>query len=172
MSESNINRQAVAFCDTVGRLKTEVMAEKIRAINPDCEVIPMPLFITKENAAELLLESGVNAIIDAIDNVSAKIALICAAKEQGKYIFSSMGTGNKVNSAGFRVADIYSTSGCPLARVMRRELKSRGVKSLDVVYSEETRDNGGERVPATIAYMPAIAGLMAAEHTVKFLISK
>lgn len=172
VSESNINRQAVAFCDTVGRLKTEVMAERIKAINPDCEVISMPLFITKENAAELLLDSGADAVIDAIDNVSAKIALICSAKEQGKYIFSSMGTGNKVNSAGFRVTDIYSTSGCPLARVMRRELKNRGVKSLDVVYSEEKRDNGGERVPATIAYMPAIAGLMAAEHTAKFLISK
>lgn len=171
VSESNINRQAVAFTHTVGRLKTEVMAEKIKAINPDCEVISMPIFITKENAAELLKDSAVDAVIDAIDNVSAKIAMICAAKEQGKYIFSSMGTGNKVNSAGFRVADIYSTSGCPLARVMRRELKSRGIKSLDVVYSEEVRDNGGARVPATIAYMPAIAGLMAAEHTAKFLIS-
>ncbi|MBQ9116357.1 MAG: tRNA threonylcarbamoyladenosine dehydratase [Clostridia bacterium] len=169
VSESNINRQMVATCDTVGRLKVEVMAERIRSINPECEVIADPSFITKENAAVILGNYDADAVIDAIDNVSAKIAMIIAAEEQGRYIFSSMGTGNKLNSAGFQVADIYETSGCALARVMRHELKKRGVKALDVVYSPEVREMNGERIPATIAYMPAIAGLMAAEQVAKRL---
>ncbi|MBR2460675.1 MAG: tRNA threonylcarbamoyladenosine dehydratase [Clostridia bacterium] len=179
VSESNINRQMIATYGTVGRLKTEVMAERIRAINPDCDVLSLPLFITKENASLILAESGADAIIDAVDNVSAKIAMAVAAKEQGRYIFASMGTGNKINSAGFCVADIYSTSGCGLARVMRRELKKRGIESLDVVYSREHFDTqsrqaaeDGARVPASIAYMPAIAGLIAAEQVAKHLISK
>jgi len=171
VSLSNINRQMVATVDTVGRLKVDVMAERIRAINPDCQVTALPMFITKENAAELIERYTPDAVVDCIDNVSAKIAMVCACEEQGRYIFSSMGTGNKVNGGELRVADIYSTSGCALARVMRRELKARGIKSLHVVYSEESRPAEGRRVPATIAYMPAIAGLLISEQVMKRLIS-
>ena len=171
VSVSNINRQMVATVETVGRLKVDVMAERIRSIDPDCEVIALPTFITKDNAAELLAEWNADAVVDCIDNVSAKIAMICYCAEHGKYIFSSMGTGNKVNGGELRVADIYSTSGCALARVMRRELKARGIKKLPVVYSEESRPAEGRRVPATIAYMPAIAGLLAAEQVMKHLCS-
>ena len=170
VSVSNINRQMVATTETVGRLKVEVMAERIRAINPDCQVTALPLFITKDNAAELISDSNADAVVDCIDNVSAKIAMICACNEQKRYIFSSMGTGNKVNGGELRVADIYSTSGCALARVMRRELKARGIERLPVVYSEESRPAEGRRVPATVAYMPAIAGLLISEQVMKRLI--
>lgn len=170
VSMSNINRQMVATTETVGRLKVDVMAERIRAINPDCEVIALPLFITKENAEEMIAQWNPDAVVDCIDNVSAKIAMICACRDQGRYIFSSMGTGNKLNGGELRVADIYSTSGCALARVMRRELKERGIKKLPVVYSEETRPAEGRRVPATVAYMPAIAGLLISEQVMKRLI--
>lgn len=171
VSVSNINRQMVATTETVGRLKVEVMAERIRAINPDCEVIALPLFITKENADDMISEHSPDAVVDCIDNVSAKIAMICACAEQGRYIFSSMGTGNKLNGGELRVADIYSTSGCALARVMRRELKERGIKKLPVVYSGESRPSEGRRVPATVAYMPAIAGLLISEQVMKRLIN-
>ena len=170
VSVSNINRQMVATTDTVGRLKVDVMAERIRAINPDCEVVALPMFITKENAANMISEWNPRAVVDCIDNVSAKIAMICACEEQGRYIFSSMGTGNKLNGGDLRVADIYSTSGCALARVMRRELKERGIKRLPVVYSAESRPAEGRRVPATVAYMPAIAGLLISEQIMKELI--
>ena len=170
VSVSNINRQMVATTETVGRLKVEVMAERIRAIDPDCEVVALPLFITKENAAGMIAEYSPDAVVDCIDNVSAKIAMICACNEQGRYIFSSMGTGNKLNGGELRVADIYSTSGCALARVMRRELKERGIKRLPVVFSTESRPAEGRRVPATVAYMPAIAGLFISEQVMKELI--
>ncbi len=172
VSESNINRQMAATYGTVGRLKTEVLAERIASIAPDCEVVSCPVFITADNAADILGDADTDAVIDAVDNVTAKIAMICAAKEQGRYIFSSMGTGNKLDSSRLRFADIYETSGCPLARVMRYELRKRGIKSLDVVFSDEVRSDGKkERTPATVAYMPAIAGLMAAEKVSKFLYS-
>ena len=170
VSLSNINRQMVATVDTVGRLKVEVMAERIRAINPDCRVVALPLFITKENAEAMISEFAPDAVVDCIDNVSAKIAMILACTEQKRYIFSSMGTGNKLNGGQLRVADIYSTSGCALARVMRKELKERGIKKLPVVYSEESRPAEGRRVPATIAYMPAIAGLLISEQVMKRII--
>ncbi len=170
VSLSNINRQMVATVDTVGRLKVEVMAERIRSINPDCQVVALPLFITKENAEEMISEWDPDAVVDCIDNVSAKIAMIVACAEQKRYIFSSMGTGNKLNGGQLKVADIYATSGCALARVMRKELKDRGIKKLPVVYSEESRPADGRRVPATVAYMPAIAGLLISEQVMKHII--
>ena len=170
VSLSNINRQMVATVDTVGRLKVEVMAERIRAINPDCQVVALPLFITKENAEAMISEWNPDAVVDCIDNVSAKIAMIVACTEQKRYIFSSMGTGNKLNGGQLKVADIYSTSGCALARVMRKELKERGIKKLPVVFSEESRPADGRRVPATVAYMPAIAGLLISEQVMKHII--
>jgi tRNA A37 threonylcarbamoyladenosine dehydratase len=164
VSESNLNRQIIALTDTVGRKKTEVMAERVTAINPECEVTCEDIFVTKDNADALIERSHADIIIDAIDNVSAKIALICSATERGKYIFSSMGTGNKLRISGYKIADISKTSTCGLARVMRRELRERGITHLDVLYSDEQVIQVGERTPASIAYMPSAAGLMISEH--------
>lgn len=171
VSESNINRQIIATYETLGRQKTEVMRERLLSINPDCETVSLPLFITKDNAAEMIREYAPDAVLDAVDNVSAKIAMICAANEQKRYIFSCMGAGNKLDGSAFRIADIYETSVCGLARAVRRELKKRGIGSLDVIFSEETPVKPELRTPASIAYMPAIAGLMAAEQVAKKLIS-
>ena len=170
VSVSNINRQIIATHDTVGKFKTEAMADRIHSINPDCQVVALPLFITKENAEAMISEWDPDAVVDCIDNVSAKIAMIVACTEQKRYIFSSMGTGNKLNGGQLKVADIYSTSGCALARVMRKELKERGIKKLPVVFSEESRPADGRRVPATVAYMPAIAGLLISEQVMKHII--
>ena len=167
VSESNLNRQIIALTDTVGRKKTDVMAERVRAINPECEVAYEDIFVTKENADALIDRSGADIIIDAIDNVSAKIALISASLEKGKYIFSSMGTGNKFNIGGYKISDISKTSVCGLARAMRRELRERGIMHLDVLYSDEQVVQTGQRTPASIAYMPSAAGLMIAEHIFK-----
>lgn len=167
VSESNLNRQIIALTDTVGRKKTDVMAERVLAINPECEVIARDVFVTKENADSIIEESAADFIIDAIDNVSAKIALICSALERERYVFSSMGTGNKVNIGGYKVSDISKTSTCGLARTMRRELRERGIMHLDVLYSDEQVVQTGQRTPASIAYMPSAAGLMIAEHIFK-----
>lgn len=164
VSESNLNRQIIALTDTVGRKKTEVMAERVKKINPECEVIFEDIFVTKDNAEALVERGGADIIIDAIDNVTAKTALICSALEKGKYVFSSMGTGNKLKISGFKAADISKTSMCGLARAMRRQLREKGVTHLDVLYSEEPVIQSGERTPASIAYMPSAAGLMIAEH--------
>ena len=172
VSESNINRQLIATYETVGELKVEVMERRLKSINPDCRITALPLFITRDNAAEIINGSGADAVLDAVDNVTAKLAMVCAAHEQGRYIFSCMGAGNKLCGAGCRVADIYGTSVCGLARVMRRELKKRGIESLDVIYSEELPVNQGGGAPSSIAYMPAIAGLMAAEQVVKRLMKR
>ena len=167
VSESNLNRQIIALTDTVGRKKTDVMAERVLAINPECEVIARDVFVTKENADSIIEESAADFIIDAIDNVSAKIALICSALKRERYVFSSMGTGNKVNIGGYKVSDISKTSTCGLARTMRRELRERGIMHLDVLYSDEQVVQTGQRTPASIAYMPSAAGLMIAEHIFK-----
>lgn len=164
VSESNLNRQIIALTDTVGRKKTDVMAERVKRINPECEVFAEDIFVNTENADGLIERSGADIIIDAIDNVSAKTAIICSSLERGKYVFSSMGTGNKLKISGFKTADISKTSMCGLARAMRRGLRERGVSHLDVLYSEETTVQVGSRTPASIAYMPSAAGLMIAEH--------
>ncbi len=170
VSESNINRQIIATVKTVGRKKTDVMRERVLEINPECNVRATDVFITKENADELIRSSGADIVIDAIDNVSAKIALALACREHGKYLFSSMGTGNKLNSDGYKIADISKTSVCPLARIVRRELRNVGIEHLDVLYSEETVKQSGSRLPASISYMPAIAGLKIAEFIIKKIV--
>ncbi|MBR5799001.1 MAG: tRNA threonylcarbamoyladenosine dehydratase [Lachnospiraceae bacterium] len=133
---SNLNRQIIATMDTVGRPKTEVMRERILSINPDAEIICYPMFYLPEHADEIDF-SGFDYIVDAIDTVTAKISLVMQAKEAGVPIISSMGTGNKTDPTGLKIADIYETSVCPLAKVMRRELRKRGIERLKVVYSEE-----------------------------------
>lgn len=164
VSESNLNRQIIALTDTVGRKKTEVMAERIAKIDPECEILTEDIFVDRENADGLIERSGADIVIDAIDNVSAKVAIICSALKRGKYVFSSMGTGNKLKISGFKTADIRDTSMCGLARAVRRELRKKDIEHLDVLYSDEAVIQNGSRTPASVAYMPSAAGIMIAEH--------
>lgn len=176
VSESNINRQLVALGSTVGRLKTEVLAERMRDINPSVSVNCRNVFYLPENADEFPL-SEYSYVVDCIDTVSAKIELAVRAEKEGVPIISSMGTGNKLDPTALRISDVYSTSMCPLARVMRRELKARGVKRLKVVWSEEkalkpilpnTHDD--ERpVPGSTSFVPSVAGLLLASFVVRDL---
>lgn len=136
VSLSNLNRQIIATHDTVGRKKTEVMRERILSINPDCAVVCRDTFYLPEKRGEFPFREY-DYIVDAVDTVTAKIDLAAAAQEYGIPIISSMGTGNKLDPSRLEIADIYETSVCPLAKVMRRELKKRGIRKLTVVYSRE-----------------------------------
>ncbi|MBQ4509234.1 MAG: tRNA threonylcarbamoyladenosine dehydratase [Clostridia bacterium] len=176
VSESNINRQIIALHSTVGRYKTEVMKERMLDINPQIEVNIFNTFYTPETSSQFDF-SKYDYVVDAIDTVSGKIELVLQADKCGTPIISSMGTGNKLNPCDFKVADIYKTSVCPLARVMRAELKKRGVKKLKVVYSEETpishtnpNKENGRYIPASCAFTPSVAGLIIASEIIKDLI--
>ena len=163
---SNINRQIIALTSTVGRPKTSVMAERIKEINPECIVTEYQCFYTKNKEIDI---SGYDYVIDAIDTVTSKIALIEEADKQNIPIISCMGTGNKLCPEKFEIADIYKTSVCPLAKVMRHELKKRGIKKLKVLYSKEEHKRSGEngRIPSSIAFVPSVAGLMIAGEMVR-----
>ena len=168
--ESNINRQILALSSTIGRLKTEVAAERIADINPECKVTQWPVFYTPETSGEFDF-GKYDYVVDAVDTVTAKIELVLRAKEAGVPIISSMGTGNKTDPTKFRVADIYKTEMCPLAKVMRHELKKRGVARLKVVFSPEEPVRTGSRTPGSNAFTPSVAGLIIAGEVVKELIS-
>lgn len=187
VSVSNINRQIIATYSTVGRSKAEVMAERIRDINPECRVTAHQCFYLPETREQFDF-SRYDYIVDAVDTVTAKIALVMEAKRCQVPIISSMGAGNKLDATAFMVADIYATSVCPLARVMRRELKMRNVDSLKVVYSKEIpkvpQENGGEcmslqteqqddvrrrSIPGSTAFVPSVAGLVLASEVIKDL---
>ncbi len=176
---TNINRQILATRSSVGRAKVDVAAERIADINPDCKVTTHKLFYLPENA-DMINFNSFDYIVDAIDTVTGKIAIIERAKRLGVPVISCMGTGNKTDPSALKVSDIYKTSVCPLARVMRRELKKRGVEALKVVYSEEEpvapdicadelKDNG-RQPPASCAFVPSVAGLMIAGEVIKDLI--
>ncbi|MBQ4556576.1 MAG: tRNA threonylcarbamoyladenosine dehydratase [Clostridia bacterium] len=176
VATSNINRQIIATHKTVGRPKVEVAAERIADINPDCKVTCHKLFVLPENMEHFDFESY-DYIVDAIDTVSAKIALAVTAEKLGVKIISSMGTGNKLDPTKFEVTDIYKTSVCPLARVMRLELKKRGVKKLKVLYSKEEpvkvavqSEEHRRAIPASISFVPSAAGLIIAGEVIKDLI--
>ena len=179
VSLSNINRQLIATHDWVGKPKVEAAKARIASINPQCRVHALKLFYTKE-APDAVDLSGCDYIVDAIDTVSAKIALILRAQELGVPIISSMGTGNKLDPTRFEIADISDTSVCPLARVMRREMRVRGVKKLTVLYSKEepivpqqdTQNElpqGKRSVPGSVAFVPPAAGLMIAGYVIRQL---
>ena len=174
VSLTNINRQAVALHSTVGLPKVEVMKARIADINPDCRVVTHEVFYLPENADAYDL-SGYDYIADAIDSVSAKIELICRAKAQGVPIISAMGAGNKLDPSAFRVSDLSKTQGCPLARIMRRELGARGIKHLCVVYSEEKPQPSrlpsehGKHIPASLSFVPPVMGLIMAGKIVRDL---
>ena len=175
VSESNINRQIIALHSTVGKYKTEVMRERMLDINPNIEVNIYNTFYTPDTSKQFDF-SKYDYVVDAIDTVSGKIELVLQAQRSNTSIISSMGAGNKVNPCDFKVADIYKTSVCPLARVMRTELKKRGVKKLKVVYSEEypvitsESTENGKRIPASCAFTPSVAGLIIASEVIKDLI--
>lgn len=165
---SNINRQLIALHSTVGRYKTEAFAERIADIDPDIKVNIHTTFFLPENSSEFDF-SVYDYVVDAIDTVTAKIELVRCCNEAGTPVISSMGAGNKLDPTGFQVADIYKTSVCPLAKVMRRELKARGIKKLKTVYSTEPPVRH-DRVPASIAFVPSVAGLIIAGEVIKDLI--
>jgi len=173
---SNLNRQIIATTDTIGMNKTKAMKNRILSINPDARVTTHDVFYLPENADEFPL-SGFDYIVDAIDTVSAKIELAVRAEKCGTPIISSMGTGNKLDPTRFEVSDIYKTSVCPLARVLRKELKTRGVKSLKVVYSKEDAikpfisEDTDLRIPGSTSFVPSVAGLIIASEVIKDLIS-
>lgn len=189
---TNLNRQIIATRKTVGKYKTDVMKERMLEINPDVDVAIHKCFFLPENADEFPFEEY-DYIIDAVDTVTAKIELVMKAQEKNVPIISSMGAGNKLDASMFQVADIYKTKVCPLAKVMRRELKKRGVKKLKVVYSEEkptrpiedmaiscrthcicppgAKHKCTERrdIPGSVAFVPSVAGLIIAGEVIKDL---
>lgn len=176
VSVSNLNRQIIAGYDSIGRYKTEVMKERIANIDDSICVEEKRVFYLPEVRDRYPLDAY-DYVVDAIDTVTAKIDLIVEAQKHGVPVISSMGTGNKLNPAAFEVADIYKTSVCPLAKVMRRELKARGVKKLKVVYSREVpRKSGvmenGKAVPGSISFVPASAGLLIASEVVKDILMR
>ncbi len=193
VSLTNLNRQIIATHETVGCYKTEVMRERILSINPQAEVQVYNCFFLPENADQFPF-AQYDYVVDAVDTVTAKIELVLKAKMENVPIISSMGAGNKLDAGAFRVADLYETKVCPLARVMRRELKKRNVEHLKVVYSEEEpiqpleesgdstdsfqsgtdeemREEKRRAVPGSVAFVPSVAGLMIAGEVVKDLIS-
>ncbi len=170
VSITNINRQLIADTATLGKGKALVMAERAKVINPECDAIYEQVFVDKTNCDMLLEKYRPDFIIDCIDTVSSKLLIIKWASENGVKIISSMGTGNKLDPSKFQITDIKKTSVCPLARVMRRELKNMGITSLPVLFSTEEPVRTGERVPASISFMPSSAGLMMAGYAVRELI--
>lgn len=173
---SNVNRQIIALRSTVGEWKTEAAKKRVLDINPDIKVRTHNLFFLPESADEFNFD-GIDYVVDAVDTVSAKIALIEKAKGLKIPVISSMGTGNKILTTHFEVADIAKTSVCPLARAMRRELKKRGVEHVKVVYSKEEPkeavafdEKTGKAIPASIAFVPPTAGLLIASEVIKDLI--
>lgn len=176
VSVTNINRQIIATDNTIGRSKADVCKERILSINPDCNVELYNMFYLPETSDKIDL-SKYNYIIDAIDTVSAKIALAVNAERLDVPIISSMGAGNKLDPTRFEVSDIYKTSVCPLARVMRTELRKRGVKKLKVVYSKEQalkpklyeESTGKKQIPGSLAFVPSVAGLIIASEVIKDL---
>ena len=174
VAPSNLNRQIIALHSTLGRAKVDVMAERIRDIHPDCRVTPRQVFFTPDTAGEFDF-AQYDYVADAIDSVQGKVQLIVSAKAAGVPIICAMGAGNKLDPTRFEVADIHATSVCPLARVVRRECRARGIRDVKVVYSREAplvpESPEGERaVPGSTAFVPAVAGLIMAGEIVKALI--
>ena len=167
---TNINRQLVAQLSTVGKDKVEVAKARVLAVNPECRVEVRKMLYLPENSGEFDF-SSYDYIADAIDNVSAKLSLVCEADRAGTPIISAMGTGNKLHPEMLELADICKTSVCPLARVMRTELRKRGIHHLPVVYSKEEpirpATENGERVVGSVSFVPSVAGLMMAGEIIR-----
>ena len=180
VAKTNINRQIIATGDSIGKYKVDVAKERAESINPEVKINTRIAFFSPENASDFDF-SAYDYIIDAIDTVSSKLALIEKAVREGVKIISSMGTGNKLNPLAFEITDIYKTSVCPLARVMRTELKKRGVKKLKVLYSKEepikalANDSDAPKTrhaPASVAFVPSVAGLAIGGEVIKDIIKE
>lgn len=179
VSETNINRQIIATTKTIGMSKVEVARERILEINPDAKVEIIKEFFMPDSKE--ILDNSIDYIVDAIDTITAKIELVQRANKLNIPIISSMGTGNKLDPTKFEVTDIYKTSVCPLAKVMRKELKQRGIKKLKVLYSKEEpikpkqasiqNQETKKQVPGSISFVPSVAGLIIAGEVVKELIN-
>ncbi len=175
VSTSNVNRQIIATQDTVGRPKAEVMAERILSINPECRVHPVNLFYLPENADVIDL-SQFDFIADAVDTVAAKVELICRADAAGVPVIASMGAGNKLYPERFRISDISKTSVCPLAKIMRKKMKEKGIKKLDVIWSDEEpikalglESENGRNTPGSLSFVPGAVGLIMAGYIIRKL---
>ncbi len=169
VERTNLNRQITALYSTIGRYKTEVMRDRIHDINPECRVTPHNCFYLPETKEDFDFRQY-SYIVDAVDTVTGKIQLVMEAQRNGIPVICSMGAGNKLNPADFQVADLFETSVCPLAKVMRRELKKRGVQSVKVVYSKEEPIRTECRdIPGSVAFVPSVAGLIIASEVVKDL---
>ena len=186
ISRTNINRQILATVDTVGLPKVEAAALRVKAINPDCDVRAVQTFYLPETADQFDF-TKYDYIVDAIDTVTGKLMLVQAAKDAGTPIISSMGTGNKLDPTAFRVADIHETSVCPLARIIRKECRKRGIEKLKVVYSTEDPiklelapddpawaelPEGRNALPGSVCFVPAAAGMVIAGEVIKDLIAR
>lgn len=177
VSLTNINRQIIALHSTIGKYKVDVARERVLDINPDAVVNVCKTFYLPETAGQFDF-TEYDYVVDAIDTVTGKLMLAEQADRAGTPVISSMGAGNKLNAAAFEVADIYETSVCPLAKVMRRELKKRGIRRLKVVYSKEIpmirvvndpEDDSGKRAPGSVAFVPSVVGLMIAGEVIQDL---
>ncbi len=179
ISLSNLNRQIIATRSTIGRCKTEVMRERILDINPEARVRIYTCFVQPDNIGDFPFADW-DYVVDAVDTVSAKLSLVLAAREAGIPILSAMGAGNKLDPTRFRIADLSETRVCPLARIMRRELKRRGVTHLKVLYSEEPPlvpaekpeeepEEGRRSIPGSTAFVPSVAGLLIAGEVIRDL---
>ena len=180
IDETNLNRQLIALDSTIGQNKTEAAAARVRDINPGIELTAFNVFADAESILRIISDDT-DYIIDAIDSVGSKLDIIEFASKNNIRIISCMGTGNKLDPSKLKVSDIYKTSVDPLARVIRSELKKRGIKRLKVVWSDETpaitgddlpRNNDGKRVPASISYVPSSAGLLLASEVVRDIIGR
>ena len=167
VNESNINRQIIALHSTIGKQKVDVLKNRILDINPECQVFVYNQFFLPENSNDFDF-SIYDYVVDAVDTVTAKIEIIKKSKESNVPVISSMGTGNKLNPMGFKVSDISKTKVFPLARVMRNELKKRGISKVKCVYSEENPVIQTQ-TPASVAFVPPVAGLLIASEVVKDL---
>ena len=178
VATSNINRQLIALHSTIGKQKTEVMAERIKDINPSVNVTPINMFYTPENAHNIDFTTF-DYVVDAIDTVTSKLDIIKKCKQNNIKVISSMGTGNKLNPSLFSITDISKTHTCPLARVMRKELKELGVHNLKVLWSPEkpittprfTDSQTRKQTPGSISFVPSVAGLLIAGEVIKDLIN-
>ena len=173
IAPSNLNRQIHATIPNIGKLKVDCMKERILSINPKVNVetyIPQNV----ENGEETLIDNTIDYVVDAVDTITTKLKLIQKAKEKQVPIISCMGTGNKLDPTKFEIADIYKTSVCPLAKVMRKELKKRGIQELKVLYSKEEpiKHDVESRTPASISFVPSVAGMMIAGEVIKDIIKK
>lgn len=173
-SESNLNRQILATRETIGRKKTDVARERVLSINPEAKVVTFDAFLYPENLPDVFSLGEIAYAVDAVDNVTAKIAAVCEAKRRGVPIVTCMGTGNHLDPSRFVIGDLYDSSVCPLARVMRTELRRRGIDGVTALWSteppvKENVSDGSRLPPASISFVPSVAGLTIAGFVVRAL---